>query len=108
MRKQGLTSNASVEVKPELYPDLYEIYDAFIWLSASRQFNETGPQPISYADVATLLDERHVYSGDERYEWRRYIRVLDTKFIELIRQKMERDREKLMNKSKSGKGRSKT
>lgn len=75
----------------------------FFSLSAGRQFNETGVQPLTFAEITSFLNERRIFDLDERRECERYLRALDSKFMVLSHEKMARERERLMSKNSSGK-----
>lgn len=86
-----------------LYDDLVEVYEAFFWIGASRQFNDTGPQPITLTDIVTYLNDQGIQDRDERREFQRLIRALDVRFIKLSHEKMAKERERLSHKASSRK-----
>lgn len=88
--------------RPSLYPDLAFPFEAFFTLSLGRQYNEAGPQPLTYADMVLYLNDKNVPHGDDREEYMMYIRALDSKYIELSHEKMRKSRERLNKQSSSG------
>lgn len=79
------------------------MYEAFFLLSAGRQFNETGVQPITFSDIVAFLNDRRIEDLEERAEFQHLLRVMDGRYLELTQAKIQRERDRLKNKSSQGK-----
>lgn len=80
----------ALEIKPELYPDLFMDYEAFVVLSSSRRIGmDVTPIPISeikaYADYFAITDYL------QRELFLRRIQILDRAFLDWHRQKAKTD-----------------
>jgi len=66
---------------PELFFDAGVFWDAFSDLSASRQ---TGFSigSIPYSEITGWLDEHDIISIEERNRYRKFIRVIDSAYVE--------------------------
>lgn len=102
MKKLGVIQGKSLEERPALFPDVITAYEGFFTLSLGRMYNEAGPQPISYSDINSYLDNKRIFESDERDEQFSYIRSLDAKYLELSHEKMKKTRERLNKKDASG------
>jgi len=72
----------ALEEKPELYPDLFWVWEAFSELNQSREIGFSGPQPLKLSEIRALIDELEITSPDNRWRFIRRIRVLDKAFLE--------------------------
>lgn len=75
MRKDGL-SHPAEKTKPALRRDCIQYLDAFRTLSASRLWNQVGPQRIVLSEMAGWL-ERLGYSGEDLFTACRMVSTLD-------------------------------
>lgn len=89
-----------------IFPDLVEVYEAFVLLGAGRGYNEAGPQPIPHSEIITYMNDRGVVNPDERLEFEQLLRTADSKYLDLVHEKIARERERLSKKqNSSSKGR---
>lgn len=67
--------------KPDLWPDLVWIWEAFTFLTGGRQIGFNGPQPIALAEVLAFCEFRGIYDPDEREELLYHIQRLDALYL---------------------------
>jgi hypothetical protein len=67
--------------RPELWPDLVWVWEAYMFLSSSRQMGFAGPQPISLAEVLAYSDFRGIEDADERDELLHHVQRLDQIYL---------------------------
>lgn len=88
-------SLAILNRRPRVFDDLHELYEGFYHLSAGRGYNEVGPQPILISEVRGYMDELHLVNPDERVEFLRLLRALDSTYLRLAHERIARERERL-------------
>jgi hypothetical protein len=76
--------NITIE-EPELFPDLVGVWQGFLSLHNARQVLAGGVMPISFAEIKSWLDI-YGYQGEKRQELAHYIRVLDMRYFELLKE----------------------
>ena len=72
---------AKKHLPPNLYSDLVFIWDAFVALSSSRS------GAITFSDIESYLNLNGIVSLERRQEVAHLIRIMDEKYIELMRKK---------------------
>jgi hypothetical protein len=85
--------------KPELFPDLGTIYEAFWILRQSCASSGFGPNPISMVELQAYLGTIPGLTLDEYDRMMRLIKVLDMEYLSICNNKMERDRKLREQKS---------
>jgi hypothetical protein len=67
--------------RPELYPDLYWVWEAFMMLSSTRQQGMGGPQPISLTELLAYCQYHAIQDSEEREEILHLVQHLDRVFL---------------------------
>lgn len=68
--------------RPEIWPDLFWVWEAFSFLSSSRQMGFNGPQPISLTEILAYAEFRGIHSPDEREELLHHVQKLDSQYLQ--------------------------
>lgn len=71
-----------LDEKPELAPELLPYWFAFLHLSGARTISEAGPQPIALSEVWAYCQLAEVHDLDERDDLLRFIREMDSVYLE--------------------------
>lgn len=67
--------------KPDIWPDLVWIWEAFTYLTGGRQMGFNGPQPIALAEVLAYAEFRGIQCPDEREELLYHVQRLDALYL---------------------------
>lgn len=76
--------------KPALRDDCVTYYDAFRHLSASRLWNQAGPQPIQTTEILSFLEIRRIKDPDEREKIEKLVKILDSAHLKHLSKKANR------------------
>ena len=101
LKKEGVISGKELDSRPLLFQDVVYVYEAFFIVSAGRQYNESGPQPLLLTEILAYLNDRGIVEREERDEVLHYFRVLDAKYLDLSHQKIKKNRDRAMKKAES-------
>lgn len=84
---------------PELYPDLFWVWEFFDLLNRQRQIGMAGPQPISLIDILAATSLKCLNREEVKFITR-VIPQMDSVFLNDYYSKQEKSRNKNKNKGK--------
>jgi hypothetical protein len=76
-----------LEQQPELYDDLWPFWNIFLELCASRGAGFSGPNPICYTEIESVLNIHNIKDESIRQRTTHLVKILDTVFIKAIQTK---------------------
>lgn len=75
-----------LQTRPELFQDAVQYLSAFQELSSSRH-SSFGVGYIPYSEICSYLTENHIFDLNERVEYHRWIRYIDSVYVSLQNKK---------------------
>ena len=76
MRRDGLTHHAE-KSRPALRSDCIVYFDAFRFLSASRLWNQVGPQPVPVSEIKAYMEVAEIEDPNEKLKYLKFVSDLD-------------------------------
>lgn len=90
LEKNALKGNAialrTLESRPEVFPDLQGVWEAFNDLHRCRTFG-IAPNPLTISDIVSYFGLIRLYDDDEREEWFRLLLDMDAAYLEKVAEK---------------------
>ncbi len=90
LRKKG----REVPEEPELYLDLYDVWNAFMDIHARREVSFSGVNPITEPRIESWLNIHEIYDSELRRDYFYFITLLDSKwraFVDGAEKAQEKD-----------------
>jgi hypothetical protein len=72
----------ALATKPALRRDCLRYYEVYRALSASRIWNQVGPQPFQVSEILALVEATGIYEPDTKLKYLRLVQILDRVAIE--------------------------
>lgn len=89
----------TLDERPELFPDIQWIWEAFQVLGRSRPYGYGGPLPIPTSEVLAYCQLRGIHTWDDREDLIYFVNVLDNEWISDQYKKQAAEREKTKTKA---------
>lgn len=86
---------------PDLLPQAFWLWEAFLALTGQRMFGTNGPQPLSIADMHAYAAAHEYYPAERRWMFE-VIAKLDRLYIEETYESIKREQKKAQSKQERG------